>query len=72
MCARLRGCPRSKWNWAKVESFLPNHSTGVIRVSHAGYRMREVHDLLNRDGLAFTEYTSLTCRARDQRETGQE
>ena len=39
----------------EVESFLPITPTVFIRVSHAGYRMRELHDLLNRDGLAFTE-----------------
>jgi 2'-5' RNA ligase len=39
----------------EVESFLPITPTVFIRVSHAGYRMRELHDLLNRDGLAYTE-----------------
>lgn len=39
----------------EVESFLPITSTVFIRVSYAGYRMRELHDLLNRDGLAYTE-----------------
>src|SRR5450631_4601539 len=32
---------------ADVESFLPITPTVFIRVSHAGYRMRELHDLLN-------------------------
>jgi 2'-5' RNA ligase len=39
----------------EVESFLPITPTVFIRVSHAGYKMRELHDLLNRDGLAYTE-----------------
>lgn len=39
----------------EVESFLPTTPTVFIRVSWAGYKMRELHDLLNRDGLAFTE-----------------
>jgi 2'-5' RNA ligase len=39
----------------EVESFLPITPTVFIRVSHAGYRMRELHDLLNRDGLAYAE-----------------
>src|ERR1700682_1223962 len=39
----------------EVESFLPITSTVFIRVSYAGYRMREFHDLLNRDPLAYTE-----------------
>jgi 2'-5' RNA ligase len=39
----------------EVESFLPITSTVFIRVSYAGYRMRELHDLLNRDPLAYTE-----------------
>jgi len=38
-----------------VESFLPITPTVFIRVSHAGYKMRELHDLLNRDGLAYSE-----------------
>lgn len=40
---------------AEVESFLPVTPTVFIRVSFAGYRMRELHDLLNREGLAYTE-----------------
>jgi 2'-5' RNA ligase len=39
----------------EVESFLPTTPTVFIRVSFAGYRMRELHDLLNREGLAYTE-----------------
>ena len=39
----------------EVESFLPTTPTVFIRVSYAGYRMRELHDHLNRNGLAFTE-----------------
>jgi 2'-5' RNA ligase len=38
-----------------VESFLPITPTVFIRVSHAGYRMRELHDLLNREPLAYAE-----------------
>jgi 2'-5' RNA ligase len=39
----------------EVESFLPITPTVFIRVSYAGYRMRELHDLMNRDQLAYTE-----------------
>jgi 2'-5' RNA ligase len=39
----------------EVESFLPVTPTVFIRVSYAGYRMRELHDLLNREGLEYTE-----------------
>ncbi len=39
----------------EVESFLPITPTVFIRVSYAGYRMRELHDLLNKEGLAYTE-----------------
>lgn len=39
----------------EVESFLPVTPTVFIRVSHAGYRMRELHDMLNRGPLAFAE-----------------
>ncbi len=37
----------------EVESFLPITPTVFIRVSFAGYRMRELHDLMNRDPLAY-------------------
>jgi 2'-5' RNA ligase len=40
---------------AEVESFLPVTPTVFIRVSYAGYRMRELHDLLNRAPLAYDE-----------------
>jgi 2'-5' RNA ligase len=40
---------------AEVESFLPITPTVFIRVSYAGYRMRELHDLMNRDPLAYAE-----------------
>jgi 2'-5' RNA ligase len=39
----------------EVESFLPITPTVFIRVSYAGYKMRELHDLLNREPLAYTE-----------------
>jgi 2'-5' RNA ligase len=39
----------------EVESFLPITPTVFIRVSYAGYRMRELHDLLNREPLAYNE-----------------
>jgi len=39
----------------EVESFLPITPTVFIRVSYAGYRMRELHDLLNRGPLAYAE-----------------
>ena len=39
----------------EVESFLPITPTVFIRVSYAGYRMRELHDLLNRAPLAYDE-----------------
>ena len=39
----------------EVESFLPITPTVFIRVSYAGYRMRELHDLMNRAPLAYAE-----------------
>ncbi len=39
----------------EVASFLPITPTVFIRVSYAGYRMRELHELLNRNGLEYTE-----------------
>ena len=38
-----------------VESFLPITPTVFIRVTHAGYRMRELHDLFNRAPLEYLE-----------------
>lgn len=39
----------------EVETFIPVTPTVFIRVAHAAYRMREVHDLLNTDGLTSEE-----------------
>jgi 2'-5' RNA ligase len=38
-----------------VETFMPRTGTVFIRVAHAAYRMRELHDQLNVDGLKFEE-----------------
>jgi 2'-5' RNA ligase len=39
----------------EVETFIPVTPTVFIRVAHAAYRMRELHDLLNINGLAIRE-----------------
>lgn len=39
----------------EVETFIPVTPTVFIRVAHAAYRMRELHDLLNTDGLKTQE-----------------
>jgi len=39
----------------EVETFIPVTPTVFIRVAHAAYRMRELHDLLNIDGLKTEE-----------------
>jgi 2'-5' RNA ligase len=39
----------------EVETFIPVTPTVFIRVAHAAYRMRELHDLLNTGGLACSE-----------------
>jgi 2'-5' RNA ligase len=39
----------------EVASFLPTTPTVFIRVSQAGYRMRELHDLMNCIPLAYQE-----------------
>ena len=39
----------------EVETFIPAPPTVFIRVAHAAYRMRELHDLLNTNGLATKE-----------------
>jgi 2'-5' RNA ligase len=38
-----------------VETFIPVTPTVFLRVARAAYRMRELHDRLNRDGLEFKE-----------------
>lgn len=39
----------------EVETFIPVTPTVFVRVAHAAYRMRELHDLLNVNGLATNE-----------------
>ena len=39
----------------EVETFIPVTPTVFIRVAHAAYRMRELHDLLNINALAIQE-----------------
>jgi len=39
----------------EVETFIPVTPTVFIRVAHAAYRMRELHDRLNINGLACAE-----------------
>src|SRR6202166_357578 len=39
----------------EVETFVPVTPTVFIRVAHAAYRMRELHDGLNAKSLAFDE-----------------
>ena len=39
----------------EVETFIPVTPTVFIRVAHAAYRMRELHDRLNTNALACTE-----------------
>ena len=39
----------------EVETFIPVTPTVFIRVAHAAYRMRELHDRLNIEGLACNE-----------------
>jgi len=38
-----------------VESFVPATPTVFLRVAYGAYRMRELHDQLNRNGLEFCE-----------------
>ena len=38
-----------------VETFLPTTPTVFLQISFAAYKLRELHDLLNSDGLAFEE-----------------
>jgi len=39
----------------EVEAFIPTTPTVFIRVARAAYRLRELHDVLNTDGLTYTE-----------------
>ncbi len=38
-----------------VETFIPSTPTVFIRVAHGAYRIRELHDRLNRGALQYTE-----------------
>ena len=38
-----------------VENFIPRTPTVFVRVAHGAYRMRELHDRLNINGLQFDE-----------------
>jgi len=38
-----------------VETFIPATPTVFLRVAYGAYRMRELHDQINRDGLEFCE-----------------
>ena len=51
-CARIEPF---EIEFGDIESFIPTTPTVFIRMAHAGYRMRELHDTLNADGLSFTE-----------------
>lgn len=51
-------CPRVEpfeVSMGEVETFIPVTPTVFVRVAHAAYKMRELHDLLNVDALAMTE-----------------
>src|SRR5215467_1977513 len=47
----------------EVETFIPVTPTVFIRVAHAAYRMRELHDLLNIDGLKTEDQAQYAYRA---------
>jgi 2'-5' RNA ligase len=38
-----------------VETFIPATPTVFLRVAYGAYRMRELHDAINRNGLEFCE-----------------
>lgn len=40
---------------ADVETFVPTTPTVFLRVAHRGYRLRELHDQLDCDGLCYRE-----------------
>jgi 2'-5' RNA ligase len=52
VCARVEPFEVSL---GEVETFIPVTPTVFIRVAHAAYRMRELHDGLNAKSLAFDE-----------------
>jgi 2'-5' RNA ligase len=52
VCARVEPFEVSL---GEVETFIPVTPTVFIRVAHAAYRMRELHDGLNAKALAFDE-----------------
>ncbi len=46
----------------EVETFMPVTPTVFIRVAHAAYRMRELHDRLNASALWRRKKSGRTCR----------
>lgn len=52
VCSRIQ--PFEIW-LGDVESFMPTTPTVFIRVARAAYKMRELHDALNRDVFDFEE-----------------
>ncbi len=38
-----------------VEAFLPTTPTVFLQISYAAYKLRELHDLVNSDGLEYSE-----------------
>jgi len=53
--AHCRGVAPFEVTLGEVESFIPTTPTVFIRVAHAAYRLRELHDLLNANSLRFDE-----------------
>src|SRR5437868_1439219 len=49
------GVPPFEVTLGDVETFMPATPTVFIRVAHAAYRMRELHERLNSGPLSFAE-----------------
>jgi 2'-5' RNA ligase len=50
-----RSAARFEVTMGEVESFVPITPTVFLRVARGAYRMRELHDWLNRDAMRFDE-----------------
>jgi 2'-5' RNA ligase len=50
-----RGVEPFEVGMGDVETFAPSTPTVFIRVDHAAYRLRELHDMLNQGALQFDE-----------------
>ena len=55
LVARCKNVEPFEISLGSVETFLPTTPTVFLQISFAAYKLRELHDLVNSNGLAFRE-----------------